>query len=283
MFCCSSCCNDATLTKDENLNTETPEENLALRSSNFAINSANFNYSTTKNFDFLQSKFEHLTPVSDSVDVGISELKSALEKGNSNIKITGYALSSEENNSIFPNLGLARANSVKNYFVSKGIPEDKIEIFGEIADNLVQKNDSLIGPISFDLLQIDAKNVPTKNWNDLKTKINANPLTVYFETGQSSINLSADDKQKVADMVDYLTHVKGSSLDLTGHSDNVGNRQSNINLALKRANFVKDYLVKNGINTSKINTKSKGPDEPIADNATEEGKAKNRRTTVTLN
>lgn len=278
------CCQCDKKSSDENAIIEKPmEETPALRSNRFAISGSDFNYTSSNNFDFLNSEFEHLVPVADSIDIGIAQLKSELEKGTSKLKITGYALASEENNSIFPNLGIARANAVKNYFVSKGIPENKMDLFGEVANNLTVKTDTISGPVSFEFLKIDSKNTPVKDWNALKSKINSSPLTVYFETGQANINLSTEDRQKVADMVDYLTHVEGSSLDATGHSDNVGNRQSNIRLALKRANFVKDYLVKNGIDTAKINTKSKGPDEPIADNATEEGKAKNRRTTVTLN
>lgn len=282
-LCCCQCETECA-TSHENAVIEKPIEAITSSKSNrFEFSGTDFNYSSSNNFDFLNSKFEHLVPVADSIDIGIAQLKTELEKGNSNLKITGYALASEENNSIFPNLGFARANTVKNYFVSKGIPENKIKLFGEISDDLTVKSDTISGPVYFEFLKINSNDDSTKDWNALKTKINANPLTVYFETGQTSINLSNEDRQKVADMVDYLTHVEGSSLNATGHSDNVGNRQSNIRLALKRANFVKNYLVKNGIDTAKINTKSKGPDEPIADNATEEGKAKNRRTTVTLN
>ena len=82
IFCCNSCCNDKTVTKDEDTTIETPKEDLALRSSDFAINGTDFNYSATNNFDFLTSKFDHLIPISDSIDIGISQLKSVLEKGN---------------------------------------------------------------------------------------------------------------------------------------------------------------------------------------------------------
>jgi OOP family OmpA-OmpF porin len=58
--------------------------------------------------------------------------------------------------------------------------------------------------------------------------------------------------------------------------------QKNTQLGQNRADFAKEYLAKNGISADRIISSSKGPDEPIADNATTEGKAKNRRTVVTI-
>ncbi|MNU08809.1 putative lipoprotein YiaD precursor [compost metagenome] len=56
----------------------------------------------------------------------------------------------------------------------------------------------------------------------------------------------------------------------------------NIILAQKRADFSKSYLSKNGIDNSQIETQSKGPDDPIGDNNTTDGKAANRRTVITI-
>jgi len=68
-----------------------------------------------------------------------------------------------------------------------------------------------------------------------------------------------------------------------GHTDNTGVASTNMRLGLNRANFAKTYLMQNGISEAKINTASKGQTSPIESNATKEGRAKNRRTVVTLN
>ncbi|WP_311202621.1 OmpA family protein [Flavobacterium soyae] len=86
----------------------------------------------------------------------------------------------------------------------------------------------------------------------------------------------------MTDIIKYLKNVKNTSVLVAGHSDNVGNRDLNIALAQKRADFSKNYLIKNGIEASRIVTESKGPDEPIGDNMTSEGKASNRRTVITI-
>jgi outer membrane protein OmpA-like peptidoglycan-associated protein len=107
-------------------------------------------------------------------------------------------------------------------------------------------------------------------------------LILHFNTNKSSFNLNEEEQQKIADITKYLKNVKNASVLIVGHSDNVGNRDLNVELAQKRAEFSKNYLIKNGIEASRIATDSKGPDEPIGDNATTEGKASNRRTVITI-
>ncbi len=66
-------------------------------------------------------------------------------------------------------------------------------------------------------------------------------------------------------------------VEISGHTDNVGSRKSNIELSIRRANAVKDWLVKRGIEPERIQTKGYGPDRPVAPNNSEENKRKNRR------
>ncbi|MGQ9848152.1 MAG: OmpA family protein [Bacteroidales bacterium] len=66
-------------------------------------------------------------------------------------------------------------------------------------------------------------------------------------------------------------------VEISGHTDNVGTRKNNIELSIRRANAVKEWLVKRGIEAERIQTKGYGPDRPIAPNDSEENKRKNRR------
>lgn len=66
-------------------------------------------------------------------------------------------------------------------------------------------------------------------------------------------------------------------VEISGHTDIVGSRKSNIELSIRRANAVKDWLVKRGIEPERIQTKGYGPDRPVAPNDSEENKSKNRR------
>jgi OmpA-OmpF porin, OOP family len=251
--------------------------------SKFQLSGTDLNYQCSDNFKFMNGGFNKLEPISDSINFGIDALKGFFDKGKENLKITGYALASEKNTSIYENLGIARATDIKKYFISKGIAENRIEVFGEIKDDLTIAKDTLIGPASYSFYTPEVKTETTKvDYDALKKKINANPLIMYFKTGETSINLSDDDRKKVADMLIYLDNVPTAKLDVVGHTDNVGKREVNTKLGLGRAEFAAEYLLKNGIATDKIATSSKGPDEPIADNNTKEGKDKNRRTVVSL-
>jgi len=71
-------------------------------------------------------------------------------------------------------------------------------------------------------------------------------------------------------------------LHVTGHTDLVGTNDYNYNLGLKRAKIVADYLENKGIKASRLVIESKGETEPAADNITDAGRAKNRRTEISI-
>lgn len=277
-LCCNDCCRKTT----ENpvpISTNTDE---ITEINNFRLSGNDFNYSCNGNFRFLTDGFNNIQPVSDSINNGIMLLKRFFSKNpNQKIHITGYALNTEKNTSAYPNLGIARANDVKNYFISKGFASNQFEIHGELKEAWKVSNDTIYGPVDFKIEQ-NQETAKTEDWNALKEKITANPLILYFNTNQTEIDLSPEERQKITDLSNYLDNVPNAAISCVGHSDNTGNRNINIRLGQNRADFAKNYLSKNGIAADKIESSSKGPDEPIADNKTTEGKAKNRRTVITL-
>lgn len=117
--------------------------------------------------------------------------------------------------------------------------------------------------------------------NEMFEKVNAgNALTLYinFETGKSTIK---SESQTIVDEL-YMMLNNNPSLKITieGHTDNVGNAASNKTLSEQRAASVKSALVSKGIAADRIKTAGYGQDKPVADNSTEEGKAKNRRVEI---
>ncbi|CAM1341545.1 OmpA family protein [Tenacibaculum amylolyticum] len=231
-------------------------------------------------FKFERSELNFLTPVSSNLDLSIDQLKELLLANNKFISITGYYLENENNNSAFPNLGLARANSVKNYFNSKGIPSKIINTYGDKKPEMVADSLHVFhGPIGFQI--IPAKD-NTEDLVVLETQIKEHPIILHFKTGQANINLTAAERQEIADISKYLDKVDGAVCMITGHTDNTGTPEQNIALGLERANSIKQYLIRNAIPVEKIEVFSKGQQEPIADNATTEGKAQNRRTVITI-
>jgi outer membrane protein OmpA-like peptidoglycan-associated protein len=249
----------------------------------FILSGSGIDFRTGDNLKFLKNSSALLTPVTDSIGIGIENLKTFLASNpKQKVIITGYAISDETNTTTFENLGFARANEVKNYFISKGLIAAQFDTKGEIINNWKMNFDTLIGPVEYRFPTLDTTAVANNEWNTLKEKINSDPLILHFNTNKASDNLSAIEKQKVNDIVKYLENVTDASVLIVGHSDNVGNRDANIILAQKRADFSKNYLVKNSIDGTRITTESKGPDEPVGENTTAEGKANNRRTIITI-
>lgn len=89
----------------------------------------------------------------------------------------------------------------------------------------------------------------------------------------------------VAKLDELVANIKGMQLDVviaTGHTDSVGSDAYNQRLSVARAEAVKAYLVSHGVDVKRVRAVGKGESEPIADNATAEGRAKNRRVEVTV-
>ena len=101
-------------------------------------------------------------------------------------------------------------------------------------------------------------------------------LLVEFDTGKADVKPKYhNDIKKVAD---FMKKYPDTNAIIEGHTDNVGKEAANMKLSQRRADSVKAYLVKKfGIDSSRLKAVGYGPNEPIASNATEEGKQKNRR------
>ena len=101
-------------------------------------------------------------------------------------------------------------------------------------------------------------------------------LEIEFDTGKAVIKPQYDDQiKKVAD---FMTTYPETTAVIEGHTDNVGKESSNVNLSTRRAESVKESLVKKyGIAASRLTAKGFGSSQPVADNKTPEGRQKNRR------
>jgi len=276
--CCSEC--GAAVVTEPTTEKEIIKEPSAT-SYPFAIDGNGFAYNTNDNYNFNVSSHNFLTPLSADLTKGITGLQGHLAENENNvINVTGYYTSQEENNTAFPNLGLARANSIKNDLASKGFSTAQINTQGKLMDEMIAKEGTYWGAASFGLVEKSA--TAEDDLKALYEKINADPLILYFNTAEASIHLDATQRQKVADISRYLDKVSDAKASVVGHTDSQGRASTNMRLGQDRAEFAKNYLMQNGIAADKIIATSKGQTQPIADNATEEGRVKNRRTVITL-
>lgn len=259
--------------------TSEPEK---LTSSTWTI--ADGNAFTTKSsdyFGFAESGFEHTQPLGEGLTASIGKVADYL-KGNPEraLTITGLYQEGEENTSVLPDLGMARANNIKAFLVSLGVPSNQLALGSRMLDNGSIKDGFLANGIDFGFAEAESG---TSRLDAIKARLLGKPITLYFETNVTSINLSAQQRTDFADLVYYLDNVENAKLDIDGHTDSVGEEKLNQRLSRKRAEFVSGYLTKNGgISSNRMVAQGFGPNKPVASNDTPEGKAKNRRVEVTL-
>lgn len=100
----------------------------------------------------------------------------------------------------------------------------------------------------------------------------------FFDFDKSTLKPEA-----TAKLDDLVSKTKGINLEViiaVGHTDSVGSDEYNQKLSIRRSEAVKQYLVSKGVEPNRVYTEGKGEKQPVADNKTAEGRAKNRRTEI---
>ena len=100
----------------------------------------------------------------------------------------------------------------------------------------------------------------------------------HFDFDRASIR--PDDQAAILAEVGQMKGVTWQSVTAVGHTDSIGNPSYNARLSDKRAGAIKAYLVGKGLDASMIKAQGKAAVAPVADNASDNGRAKNRRTEI---
>lgn len=104
---------------------------------------------------------------------------------------------------------------------------------------------------------------------------------INFNSGSAEVK--SNSSKELEKIYNLLIQAENSKLTIVGHTDNVGNPDSNLSLSKSRAQAVVDYLTQKGVPANRFQLiDGKGQNEPVADNNSETGKAKNRRVVVTF-
>lgn len=104
--------------------------------------------------------------------------------------------------------------------------------------------------------------------------------SVLFRSAKSALLPSA--QVKLDQVANALLNVRARNLIVEGHTDSRGSTSYNQNLSQRRADTVRDYLVQKGYPSERIQARGMGEDSPIADNASAEGRANNRRVEIVI-
>ena len=107
------------------------------------------------------------------------------------------------------------------------------------------------------------------------------PENVTFPTNSSTLNANA--QNALAAAAQTLTQYHDTTLTINGHTDNTGNDAINEPLSRNRAESVATFLQSRGVSSTRLSTFGYGSRQPIASNATVEGRAQNRRVEILIN
>jgi OmpA-OmpF porin, OOP family len=268
---CGDCSNSGTLSTPAVSGVQNLTKSLLI-----ADNANSFSAKTDDNLTFNASNFAYQQPISEKLQNTFKEVATYLKAHpERSILVNGLYGQAEINKSIFPNLGIARAQGVKKLLEGFGCPEKQISVAAVMSP---MANDSLmIGGANYTFMDTPKSDAP-----DLLKKLDKT-ITLYFDTNANSLTLSDEQRAFFADLTTYLNKNPKATIAVTGHTDNKGDAAKNTILSQDRAAFVKKYLADNNINGNQIVPAGKGPNSPVADNATPEGRAKNRRVEIALN
>jgi outer membrane protein OmpA-like peptidoglycan-associated protein len=98
---------------------------------------------------------------------------------------------------------------------------------------------------------------------------------IEFDFAKATIRKESN--KVLDDAIKVLKQYPELRIMVSGHTDNVGEPQKNVELSQERASSVKEYMVGKGIEAGRIETRGAGPNEPVADNSTDKGRQENRR------
>ncbi len=198
--------------------------------------------------------------------------------------ITGFytreendAYLSNNPNPDFENFGLARAAEIRKLFPD--IPDDRIRLESRRVNQPAK--DPGKSYAASEIKWIAKPNEAATPSEDVEIVALPDRELIYFP-------YKSADRIKSDNLEDYLAKLakkvktSGDKIILTGHTDNIGGAEYNMNLSLQRVKDVQAQLIALGVPATQIQTIGMGLKEPMASNKTEEGKSKNRRVEVEL-
>ena len=195
--------------------------------------------------------------------------------------ITGLYSSIEQNPTTFADLGLARADAIKQYLVTAGVPAAQLATASRLVDLAFSPDDSTHG-MEFGFAKLDVPKTEQALANAEGYTTVFEPMDLYFASGSADYIKTTENAKFLAEAKKYLAENKDKKLVLTGYTDNVGPDDSNMRLSKQRAADASQSFNKAGVQASQLTTDAKGESEPKATNDTPEGRRANRRVSVVV-
>ncbi|MDR1614640.1 MAG: OmpA family protein [Campylobacteraceae bacterium] len=225
-----------------------------------ALSIPNFDPALTNQHRYFNFDFDSVQILEKDAGVADAIAKDLDNFGNVRVRAEGHT---DVLGSKWYNLKLSqkRANVVKNELIKSGISPNQIETEGYGIDQPIKTNATEDGRAA-----------------NRRTEVLFTAPIAYFDF--DSAELKDESVKAVKLIADKLEGFDSIKVKAEGHADALGSKWYNIKLSQKRATAVKNKLVEYGVTADRIETKAFGEDKPLKSNATEEGRATNRRVDV---
>ena len=235
------------------------------------------NFSTTANDNllFAAGACDYQSDFSDGLTQAFQRTVEHLRENPRRIlTLTGLYETAESNQCTdYTDLGVARAERVKSLLIDMGAPAEQIELEASLTTDLAEYNGLNVEGVRYDFRETEVSEAAALQMDN---------ITLYFDTNKQNIELSDSQRRYLERLKAYLAQNADAKATVYGYTDDRGEDRYNMRLSRKRSEFVRDFLIKQGVSRRQIENKGYGPDDPIATNSTEEGRAKNRRVEISL-
>lgn len=207
-------------------------------------------------------------PVTNDGWAGIRDSLLEQMEENQKLEITGLYCKEEDGSEVSDTLAKMRASKTRLLFPQ--LSDEKVILTTRLVDCKTLSKTENFNALSFGLRTITENIVET-----------ADETLIYFPPN-STKKLDSEEVEAYLDKIVARVKKSDEKITLVGHTDDTGPEDLNIKLGLSRAMIIKRYLIDQGLPENTIEVSSEGESNPLADNKTEAGKAKNRRTALKI-
>lgn len=195
----------------------------------------------------------------------------ALVKSGNVLQLSGLFSSSETNQTIEKDLGLARAKMVRSLFPD--IPDSLISLTSMEDNGLTPADGNPVPALLAEIKVAETVEAPEA--------IASDKYTIYFPSNSAEKIVNSQSDQYLDNLATTLKN-SSKTVEIIGHTDNIGPDGINYSMGLLRAESIRAALVARRIPVARISVSSKGEEQPAGPNDTEENRAKNRRTEIVV-
>jgi outer membrane protein OmpA-like peptidoglycan-associated protein len=165
---------------------------------------------------------------------------------------------------------------VKNYLVSTGTQEQKLRVIGKGEKKPIASNSTKDGRAQNRRVEIIVIG-EVRALDALRFSSVALFQPRGFELTENGKEMLEINRKAARELFEQSSYIE-----IVGHTDDVGDDKYNMDLSIKRAKAVRDYLVQTGLDSSNVTIKGMGESKPIASNNTAQGRAENRRVEILI-